>query len=291
MIYSISHQIEYNYNQPVVLQPHLLRLRPRCDGWQKLHEFSLIVTPEPQSITDIIDLDGNSCIQLRFNRATEKLGLNITSKVETYKTNPFDYFLESWALKLPLDYPSSLLSQLKPYLQPYNMTLDPVAVQLAQEIADEVQDDTGFFVTKLTQCIYENCEYLIRETGEPWPPGMTWNKKQGSCRDFVVLFMEVCRAAGLATRFVSGYEKGDPDAEKHLHAWAEIYIPGGGWRGFDPTHGLAVANTHIAVAASALPNYTAPFPGIIEPLAHVVETGKPASWEMKANIIIDVWEN
>jgi transglutaminase-like putative cysteine protease len=84
----------------------------------------------------------------------------------------------------------------------------------------------------------------------------------GSCRDFTVLFMEACRAVGLAARFVSGYEEGDSTVlERDLHAWAEVYIPGGGWRGFDPTHGLAVADRHVALVASAFPQFTAPVTG------------------------------
>lgn len=287
MLYHICHKTIYTYNQPVFVKPHILGLRPRCDGWQKLHNFSLLVAPEPIGISQISDLDGNNLIKLWFTQPTEQLQIQVTTEVETYKENPFDYLLEPWALKLPIDYPSSVLNQITTYLSPYGFTCDPVAIQLAQEITHEVNGEIMTFLSILNQRLYENSEYIIRETGDPLPPGITWNSKQGSCRDLTVLFMEVCRAVGLAARFVSGYQEGDLDQEeRHLHAWAEVYLPGGGWRGYDPTHGLAVADRHIALVASALPSYAAPIIGTIAPVKSILETGKLPESKMEAHISI-----
>ncbi|MGK7877994.1 MAG: transglutaminase N-terminal domain-containing protein [Xenococcaceae cyanobacterium] len=287
MRYHICHTTIYTYNQPVFLNPHLLRLRPRCNGWQKLHSFSLAVDPEPAGVSQITDLDGNNFTKLWFKSSTDQLKLQVTAEVETYKTNPFDYLLESWALKLPIDYSSSLLTQLQPYLQSYSFAPDPVAAQLAQEIYHEVNGETLSFLSTLNQCLYESCEYIIRETGKPLPAGVTWNSKRGSCRDLAVLFMEVCRAVGLGSRFVSGYQEGDSDQEERdLHAWAEVYLPGGGWQGYDPTHGLAVADRHVALAASALPSYAAPVVGTVTPIKSVLEGGKAAESQMQAHISI-----
>jgi transglutaminase-like putative cysteine protease len=258
-----------------MLQPHLVRLRPRSDGWQTLQMFMLTVTPTPLSRSDITDLDGNTLIKLWFPQTfTESLEIAVQSQVTTHQSNPFNYLIESWALKLPIDYPASLLSQLQPYLigqgLKYPAAIDPIALQLAQEIYQKTQGDPIQFLRELNQRIYESCKYMIRETGEPTPPGVTWLEKQGSCRDFAVLFIEVCRAIGLAARFVSGYQEGDLDTsespsdtlcERHLHAWAEVYLPGAGWRGYDPTHGLAVSDRHIALVASALSSYAAPISG------------------------------
>lgn len=287
MLYNISHTTIYTYNQPVFLKPHLVRLRPRCDSWQQFRTFSLLVDPEPKGISDIIDLDGNSLTQIWFAKPTEQLKLKILTQVETYKTNPFDYLLEPWSMKLPLDYPSSLLSQLKPYLQPYSVVPDPVALELAQEIDREVNSSTTAFLFALNQRLYESCEYIVRETGEPWQPGVTWRRKRGSCRDLTVLFMDVCRAIGLAARFVSGYQEGDLDREERdLHAWAEVYLPGAGWRGYDPTHGLAVADRHIALVASALPSHAAPVSGHIVPVKPFAESGKATESRIEAHISI-----
>ncbi|MGH2416540.1 MAG: transglutaminase family protein [Microcystaceae cyanobacterium] len=289
MHYQICHTTLYTYNQLVFLKPHLLRLRPRCDAWQKLHHFSLEVTPEAAGISFITDLDGNTLTKLWFTQPTEQLKLQVTTEIETYKSNSFDYLLEAWALKLPIDYPSSLLEQLKPYLQPYGFTPDPVATQLAQEIAHDVHGETLSFLFTLNQRLYESCDYIIRETGDPLPAGITWNAKCGSCRDVTVLFMEVCRAVGLAARFVSGYQEGDLDQEeRHLHAWVEVYLPGGGWRGYDPTHGLAVSDRHIALAASASPNYAAPVIGHTTPVVSILETGLPIESQMEAHISIQI---
>lgn len=287
MQYFICHKTIYTYHRPVLLTPHLLRLRPRCDGWQKLLDFSVVVEPQPTGIAQITELDGNSNIQLWFTEPTEQLIVKVDSKVETYIDNPFVYQLESWALKLPFDYPSSMRSQLQPYLNPYGATIDPTAVQLAQEIADEVNGEILSFLLTLNDRIYKSCEYIVRETGNPKQAGLTWNSKQGSCRDFSILFMEVCRAVGLGARFVSGYQEGDPEQEsRDLHAWAEVYLPGGGWRGYDPTHGLAVSDRHIALAASAIPSYASPVVGDIIPIESTIKTAKSSHSQMEAHIAI-----
>jgi transglutaminase-like putative cysteine protease len=222
-------------------------------------------TPLQESIAT--DLDGNTLITLRFKpEETEKLTVQVLASVETHRTNPFDYLLETWATRLPIDYPSSLLLQLQPYLGGqqvlYPAGIDSIALQLAQEIVQAVNGNTLSFLSELNQRLYKGCQYTIRETGDPLPPGVTWTTRSGTCRDFAVLFVETCRAIGLAARFVSGYQEGDLDSDdRHLHAWAEVYLPGGGWRGYDPTHGLAVADRHIALVASPLSSYAAPLSG------------------------------
>jgi transglutaminase-like putative cysteine protease len=287
MLYHIRHKTIYTYDRSVFLKPHLVRLRPRCDGWQKLRDFSLTVEPQPTGISQVTDLDGNSTVNLWFTQPTEQLSLEVQSTVETYVENPFNYLLEPWAMKLPIDYPSSLLTQLQPYLKSYGFTTNPGAVQLAQEITDEVQGNTLSFLNTLNERIYQDCEHIIRETGQAWQAELTWNAKRGSCRDFAVLFMEVCRAMGLAARFVSGYQEGDLDQdERHLHAWVEVYLPGGGWRGYDPTHGLAIADRHMALVASAVPSYASPIVGAITPVKSAIETGKPPESKMEAHISI-----
>ena len=267
MLYQISHTTTYKYGQPVTLQPHMVRLRPRSNGWQTLKLFSLQVTPMPSSRSQIVDLDGNALIKVWFPpEKTDSLHVQAQSQIETHESNPFNYLMEPWAARLPIDYPASLLLQLQPYLTGQNVlygtSVDPIALQLAQDINHAVSGDTINFLGTLNQRIYETCRYLVRETGAPLSPGITWSEKQGSCRDLTVLFIEVCRAIGLAARFVSGYQEGDPDQnDRHLHAWAEVYLPGAGWRGYDSTHGLAVSDRHIALVASAVPNYAAPISG------------------------------
>lgn len=271
MQYLIHHTTAYQYGEVVRLQPHIIRLRPRSDGSQVLHTFDLKISPEPLQVSQITDLDGNAIAKVWFDQEPARsLTIHAISQVKTTRTNPFDYLLEGWVTKLPLDYPAAVLSQLQPYLTGQHPSvanvIDPLVMQLAQDVWITSDGYPGMFLTQLNQTIYQQCAYQLRETGDPLPPGITWLQKAGSCRDFAVLFMEVCRAVGLAARFVSGYLEGDPDnPERHLHAWVEVYLPGAGWRGYDPTQGLAVSDRHIALVASPFSRYAAPVSGSFNP--------------------------
>lgn len=282
MYYKINHATTYTYESPVTFSPHVLRLRPRSDVAQKLHGFSLETDPQPIRVVENVDLGGNAELRLWFaEEAIATLTITTTSEVETFRANPFDYLVEPWAVQLPIDYPASLLTQLQPYFGGqflhFASSVDPVAAQLAEEIWQDT-NNTISFLTTLNQRIRESCKYIVRETGEPFPAGITWTQKLGSCRDLAVLFVETCRAIGLAARFVSGYqsdepkepgsEGGDtqptPSQEHQLHAWAEVYLPGAGWRGYDPTQGLAVADHHIALFASPFARQTVPIVGSLK---------------------------
>jgi transglutaminase-like putative cysteine protease len=270
-VFQIEHSIEYIYSQPVIFAPHQLRLRPRSNVHQSVLSFDLSISPTPQQVAESVDLDGNNSILVWFDsKLTTNLQITTRSTVSTSLVNPFNYLTEPWAANLPIDYPGSLAQQLQPYLTGYlGHSIDPVAAELAAEIWQTVDGKTIPFLSELNQQIYHNCQYSIRDTGASLPPGIVWKHRSGSCRDFVVLLLEVCRAVGLAGRFVSGYEAGaEPDdlaestrSERHLHAWAEIYLPGAGWRGYDPTHGLLVADNHIALCSSPFPAQTTPVEG------------------------------
>ena len=237
--------------------------------------------PQPKGSSDFVDLDGSNLIKLWFSQPTQKLSIQTLSKVETSCINPFEYLLEPWATTLPLDYPSSLLKQLEPYLQPYSFVPDSTALELAQDIAIATRQNTLNFLFELNQRIYNDCNYIVRDTGEPFPAGVTWRNKQGSCRDYAVLFMEVCRAVGIAARFVSGYQEGDTEQQSQdLHAWVEVYLPGAGWRGYDPTLGLVISDRHIPLAASAIPKYAAAVEGTVTP----VEAGAKITSDLQAQI-------
>lgn len=268
MRYYIHHSTTYTYSQGVILQPHLVRLRPRCNGDQSLLKFDLAIDPQPQGQTQILDPEGNAILRLRWAETpVTQLTLQVESEVETYCDNPFNFLLEPSATQLPIDYPTSLFTVLQPYLWGDlwpGSGIDPIAAQLGQEIAQAVEGNTILFLSELNQRICQTCKHQIRETGAPLPPSVTWQEKTGSCRDLTVLFMAACRAVGLASRFVSGYQEGDPDWQhRHLHAWAEVYLPGAGWRGYDPTQGLAVSDRHIALVATAWPGHAAPVTGAI----------------------------
>jgi len=279
--YQICHKTIYTYSQLVNLQPHLLRLQPRCDRGQKLHQFNYEITPQPSQFSSFIGFDGNNITQIAFEQPTKSLQIMAQSLVETQATNPFNFLLEPWAISFPIDYPSSIVTQLHPYLQPSNGGFDPEVRQLARNLWQDTQGNSVAFLMSLNQYIYKNCDYKIRETGDPWPGGVTLTEKQGSCRDLAVLFIETCRSVGLGARFVSGYEEGDrKQTQRDLHAWVEVYLPGGGWRGFDPTQGLAVSDRHIALVASAFPKQTAPVIGHFTAVKPPSEASQPPPVQM-----------
>lgn len=271
MHYKITHRITYTYEHPVILGTQSLQMQPRSDVTQKLRQFSLEIDPAPAQLFENADLDGNSVAKAVFTTdETTHLTIQAASEVETFRTNPFYYLLEPWATSLPIDYPAALWHQLQPYLGGQftgglTTSIDPIAAQLAQEVWLATSGDIVSFLSELNQRIQTSCRYGLRETGKPYPPGVTWTEKAGSCRDYAVLFMEVCRAVGLATRFVSGYQEGDPDQnDRHLHAWAEVYLPGAGWHGYDPTNAVAVADRHIALVATPTAKDSAPVVGSLK---------------------------
>lgn len=266
MRYHIVHTTTYNYSQAVTLEPHVVRLRSRSDNFQTLHSYTLDISPTPTGRSLSIDLEGNNLEQIWFSFPLHELTLTATSDLETHCEQPFNYLVDPWATTLPINYPSNFLSQLHPYFYPLGLPtpISPQIAELATEIAYSVNHQTTLFLTELNQRIYQTCQHQIRETGAPLPPSITWKQQLGSCRDVSVLFMEACRSVGLAARFVSGYQEGDIDStNRDLHAWVEVYIPGAGWRGFDPTHGLAVADRHMALVSSSLPQNTVPISGAI----------------------------
>jgi len=263
MLFSISHQTRYRFNVPVFLEPHLLRLCPRADSSQKLLLFHLEIDPQPAGFSDITDSEGNIARWAWFNEKTPYLDIRAQSEVQTLRLNPYDYILSAPSFQnYPFLYPGEIVPPLRACLDPGDASGGEAVQNLTSELLENSGGDVFSFLNGLTAYLYENWQMVEREEGSPFPPDVTLQQKEVTCRDLALLFMAVCRNAGLACRFVSGYQEGDPDSKKwQLHAWAEVYIPGGGWRGYDPTHGLTVADRHIALAASYLPKGASPCNG------------------------------
>jgi transglutaminase-like putative cysteine protease len=151
---------------------------------------------------------------------------------------------------------------------------------LAEQIRECARGEAVPFLARLVETICERFKVIHREKGGPWPPATTIEQRQGACRDLAALFIDICRSVGLAARFVSGYQEGDADQDKrYMHAWAEVYLPCAGWRGFDPTHGLAVTDRHVAVAAAADPQHATPVTATFR--------GSNVEAEMSANVVIE----
>lgn len=255
---SVRHRTAYAYSAPVFLEPHFLRLRPRSDPAQEVLRYSLRVSPEPAGRSDGLDPEGNWFTCVWFDGRVDRLELEVAFEVETRRHNPFDFLLTGPAFSPPASlYPEPLREVLSPYLPASDCAA-------AAALARSVSSSGGVleFLCELTRTLHERCRVVVREHGDPWPPERTLAEGRGACRDLAVVFLEACRSLGIAARFASGFQRGDEGAHRRfLHAWAEVYLPGAGWRGFDPTHGLAVADAHVCVAASRSPRGAAPVQG------------------------------
>ncbi|HTE21154.1 MAG TPA: transglutaminase family protein [Armatimonadota bacterium] len=260
MFFQVRHTTRFDYSRPVLLEPHTVRLRPRSDAAQRLHRFDLTADPAAAGRSDLVDLDGNSPVHLWFTGLTEGLSLTTTFLVETLRANPFDFLVDPPHLQLPLQYPEHLSASLRPYLDDAPPA-DPVA-DLSRDVLRDAGGEMVPFLGLLNSRVWDLSEKIIREEGDPLPAAETLAHGRGSCRDLTVLYMEACRAVGIAARFVSGYQEGVAEQrQRDLHAWAEVYVPGGGWRGYDPTLGLAVADRHVALAAGPTSKGAAPVTG------------------------------
>ena len=278
MLWDIAHTTTYHFSRPVHLESHTIRLRPRCDASQRLDRFELLIEPRPAGLSEHLDLEGNCVAQAWFIGVGDSLAVMARSRVETLRPNPFDYVLgDPSADRLPMAY----VDPLEPSLAPYRLRDEPDASvdRFAGSVADEAGGRPLTFLTALNRRIFQMCQVTIREEGAPLPPRVTLAERRGACRDLAVLFVDACRALGLGARFASGYHQESPETEKRdLHAWAEVYLPGGGWRGYDPTHGLAVADRHVVLAAGAHPDQAAPIAGTFR--------GAGVSSRMHAEILI-----
>lgn len=244
---SVVHSTVYRYDQPVYLERHTFRLRPREDATQRLLQYSIDISPAPAGGSPGLDQDGNVALETWFTCVTSELSVRTAFQIETLRDNPFDFVLTG-------EYTGPQRAMLAPYLAAVDCPglegLAPAGL------------DTMDFLAALNTRIYEDFGHVIRDEGAPNSPETTIREGAGSCRDLAVLFCAASRARGIAARFVSGYERASAFEERgQMHAWAEVYLNGGGWRGYDPSRGLAVTTEHVAVAASAYPELAAPVVG------------------------------
>lgn len=258
----VHHSTQYVYDSPVFLEPHTFRLRPRDDGAQRLLSYRLEISPAPAGRCECLDQDGNVAVEAWFDRKLTEWRIESEFEIETLRENPFDFVASAGMLALAPVYPQPVAASLAPYLE----SAQPSAAirQFAASAAAAAGGHTLEFLTVLNRRLFEGFGHEVRDSGPPHPPEVTLGLKAGTCRDLVVLFAAAARAVGIPTRFVSGYEAGAAEQEKpDLHAWAEVYLQGGGWRGYDPSAGLAASTRHVAVAAAADPRLAAPITGTI----------------------------
>lgn len=256
----VRHQLRYEYSAPIFLQPHTLYLYPRIYPHQKLIDYQIRISPSPDMIVRNVDTEGNVQQLVYFVGECQSLSVDVSMVVESNPFNTFGFVLYPFETeKLPLSYLPADKGLLLPYLDRTNVTL-PVE-QYARQIAAEAGWQTVPFLSQLCATIRSTFVYEAREEGAAHLPEHTLLTRKGSCRDYAVLFIACCRSLGLAARFVSGYLYGNPQQDHELHAWVEVYLPGAGWRGFDPTEGSVVIHKHLFLAASALHDQLPPLRG------------------------------
>jgi transglutaminase-like putative cysteine protease len=261
MRFHIEHTTRYRYSRPVFLRPHTVRLCPRHDPSQVPIRHALTVTPTPTGRSDGLDLENNHFSLLWFEGEHADLELHCRIEVETQCLNPFAGLLTDGAERLPGMTPADRTDPRHPYLVCEQEDRDAVAA-LTRDILIQSGGATLDFLTRLNNFLFENIAKVKRLESGLQSPADTLTQRSGACRDLAWLFIVACRQVGNPARYVSGYQEGDPDKSYgDLHAWAEVYLSGLGWRGYDPTHGLAVADRHIVLAAAARPADTAPVAG------------------------------
>jgi transglutaminase-like putative cysteine protease len=265
LIYSISHTTVYTYSKRVFLEPHIIRLYPRSDPAQKVLGHEIKISPDPAGMSMGVDIWGNSFAQLWFDDLHQQMKIVSQCRVETLRHNPFDYFLPHKSQNIPVHLDQGEKNDLMSCLTRQYPLTGPAEDPLRELAISLIKKSNGLstnFLTELNVWIFKNVQ--LRERNEPGiiSPDALMNQKVGSCRDLAVLFIEICREAGIPARFVSGYQEGDSDIpEADLHAWVEVYLPGIGWRGYDPSHGLVVADRHVILAAAPDFGHTMPVSG------------------------------
>jgi transglutaminase-like putative cysteine protease len=261
MRFLLSHLTLYEFSRPVFLGPHILRFRPRADGTQHLRVFNMKISPGPTGRSEGLDAENNAFSQVWFDGLTETLEIRADAEVETLRANPYDFLPSRQGQTIPMRLASERYGLLSPYLARPDGTPPcdkDSSAELARTLLEKSQRRTLDFLNLLNQYLHRNIRISIRQEQDIQSPVETLGRRKGACRDLAVLFVDVCRSVGIPARFVSGYQEGDSSqCDRDLHAWTEAFIPGGGWRGYDPTHALTVADRHVAVAAAAEPSHAA----------------------------------
>jgi len=258
----IDHVTEYRFGAVVTLMPHQLRLRPRENHNLRIVDSKLEITPS-YGIRWQRDVLDNSVAVITFTNRADALRIASTEVIEHYEEAPLDFLVEDFAVKHPFQYREHDLLDLTPFITPtWPGDRAEVVNWLAGLSLGAGSTETFLLLDRLNHAIRDRFRYAVREQPGVQSPRVTLANGSGSCRDLAALFMESCRHLGLASRFVTGYNLSYADVgDGSTHAWAEVYLPGAGWKGFDPTAGVMAGTSHIAVAVAHHPETVPPVAG------------------------------
>jgi len=260
--YKIIHRTYYNYSANVTLGAHNLLLRPREDYELRIESFTLKTTPE-SNILWHRDVEGNSVAIASFDLPTNQLLIESEVIIQQFNEDPLDFLVSDYAISYPFSYREDEQILLSPYMElPEQETINAVHEWISNFWKPNETIQTYTLLQRIAEYIYQTLLYKVREEPGVQSATQTLSYGTGSCRDFALLFMEAVRCLGLASRFVSGYLYAPLMSEiGSTHAWAEVYLPGAGWKGFDPTIGKIAGSDHIAVAVARLAEAVPPIAG------------------------------
>jgi len=268
---ALNHKTHYAYDRQVTLQPHVIRLRPAPHCRSPIISYSLRVEPAPHFLNWQQDPYGNYQARVVFLKPGQRLLVEVDLVVEMAPYNPFDFFIEPSAERCPFEYEPGLARELAPYLE-----CEPAGPLLQKLVESQRRKDIRSvdYLVAVNRCIQDAVKYVVRLEPGVQKCEETLTLGSGSCRDSAWLLVQTMRHLGLAARFASGYLiqlasdvkslDGPSGPEKDftdLHAWAEVYFPGAGWIGLDPTSGLLTGEGHIPLACAADPTSAAPVTG------------------------------
>ncbi|MBX3742388.1 MAG: transglutaminase family protein [Akkermansiaceae bacterium] len=278
---ALHHRTSYEYDKPVEHGPHVVRLRPAPHCRSRILSYSFKVGPEAPFINWQQDPQGNYLARLVFMEPRDRLDIEVDLVVEMSVQNPFDFFLEPEAEKFPFKYDAGVKTELAPFLK-----VEEPGPLLAARIAKYRgrKESTIDLLVAINADLQSDINYNIRMEPGVQAPEQTLEIESGSCRDSAWLLVQILRHLGLAARFVSGYLiqlkadvkslDGPSGAEvdfTDLHAWTEVYLPGAGWIGLDPTSGLLAGEGHLPLACSPEPSSAAPVTGGTAPVESTME--------------------
>jgi uncharacterized protein (DUF2126 family)/transglutaminase-like putative cysteine protease len=272
---SVHHKTTYTYDQAVRLSPHVIRLRPAPHSRTPIVAYSLKVRPDQNFLNWQLDPFGNYQAHVVFPRETTTLEIEVDLLAELTAINPFDFFIDDHAQTYPFAYDAEQRTALEPYLRllPGGSAMEALVHEAKGRYFTSGRRTIDALVD-VNRHIHDLLKYEIRMEHGVFSPDETLGRRAGSCRDFAWLLVQVARRLGLGARFVSGYSaqlradvpslegpQGVAQDVVDLHAWAEVFLPGAGWIGFDATSGLLCAEGHIPLAATADPTSASPVSG------------------------------
>lgn len=275
---ALQHKTSYQFDRPASLSAHEVRLKPAAHSRTPILAYSLAVNPSQHFVNWQQDPYGNYIARYVFPEKVHALDFTVDLVADMTVINPFDFFIESEAQIFPFSYQPQQALELGPYLnvEPAGDLLAAWLVQARHEWLG-LRLETVNFLVSINQRLQQEIAYLVRMEPGVQTAEETLHLKRGSCRDSAWLLVQICRNLGLAARFVSGYliqlvadikpldgPSGPQQDFTDLHAWAEVFIPGAGWVGLDPTSGLLAGEGHIPLACTAVPASAAPVSGFAD---------------------------